>query len=95
MNTRAAKGPNGYKVLGTRPIRHDGFEKVTGQARYGADINLPGILHDKVLRCPHAQARIKSIDTIRPLALDEAKAVVTAADLPQLSGRPVASHAGR
>ena len=34
-----------YNVVGTRPIRQDGAEKVTGRARYGADINLPGLLH--------------------------------------------------
>jgi len=33
-----------FKVVGTRPIRHDGIDKVTGRARYGADISLPGML---------------------------------------------------
>src|SRR5262245_37233263 len=51
-----------FKVVGTRPIRHDGIDKVTGRARYGADIALPGMLHGKVLRSPHAHARIVSID---------------------------------
>ena len=60
---------SGFKVLGTRPIRQDGLEKVTGQARYGADINLPGMLHGKILRSPYAHARIKSIDATRALAL--------------------------
>ena len=78
-----------FKVLGTRPIRHDALDKVTGQARYGADIHLPGMLHGKVLRSPHAHARIKSIDTSRALDLPGVKAVATSADLPQLSGRPV------
>ena len=49
-----------YKVVGTRPIRHDGADKVTGLARYSADLNLPGMLYGKVLRSPHAHARIKS-----------------------------------
>ena len=51
-----------FKVIGTRPIRHDGVDKVTGRAKYGADISLPGMLHGKVLRSPHAHARVKSID---------------------------------
>ena len=78
-----------YKVLGTRPIRHDALEKVTGQARYGADIRLPGLLHGKILRSPHAHAWIKSIDASAALKLPGVKAVVTSADLPELSGRPV------
>ena len=76
-----------YKVIGTRPIRHDGLEKVTGQARYGADISLPGMLHGKVLRSPHAHARIKSIDASRALALPGVKAVITSAEFPQPSGK--------
>jgi xanthine dehydrogenase molybdenum-binding subunit len=49
-----------YEVVGTRPIRHDRVEKVTGQAHYGADIRLPGMLYGKVLRSLHAHARIGS-----------------------------------
>ena len=52
-----------YKVIGTRPIRHDGVDKVTGAAQYGADITLPGMLYGRVLRSPHAHAKILSIDT--------------------------------
>jgi CO/xanthine dehydrogenase Mo-binding subunit len=73
-----------FKVIGTRPIRHDGVEKVTGRAKYGADISLPGLLHGKVLRSPHAHARIKSIDTAAALALPGVKAVVTGADFPEV-----------
>ena len=51
-----------FKVIGTRPIRHDGIDKVTGRAAYGADIHFPDMLHGKVLRSPYAHARIKSID---------------------------------
>ena len=72
----------GYKVIGSRPIRHDGVDKVTGRARYGADINLPGALHGKILRSPHGHARIRSIDTSRAEALPDVKAVVTGADVP-------------
>ena len=41
-----------YNVVGSRPIRHDGADKVTGRARYGADISLPGMLYGKILRSP-------------------------------------------
>ena len=52
-----------FKVVGTRPVRHDGTDKVTGRAKYGADFDSAGLLYAKVLRSPHAHARIKSIDT--------------------------------
>ena len=71
-----------YKVIGTRPIRHDGADKVTGRAQYGADFQMSGLLHGKVLRSPHAHARIKSIDTSKAEALPGVKAVVTSKDLP-------------
>jgi xanthine dehydrogenase molybdenum-binding subunit len=76
-----------YKVIGTRPVRHDGVDKVTGRALYGADIHLPGLLHGKILRSPHAHARIKSIRTEKAEALAGVKAVVTAADLPDMGDR--------
>ncbi len=76
-----------YEVVGTRPVRHDGAEKVTGRARYGADINPPGLLFAKVLRSPHAHARIKSIDTSKAETLPGVRAVVTSAELPQPRGR--------
>jgi xanthine dehydrogenase molybdenum-binding subunit len=78
-----------YKVVGKRPIRHDGAEKVTGQARYGADITLPGMLYGKILRSPHPHARIKSIDTRHAEELPGVHAVITAADLAQPSPRLV------
>ena len=78
-----------YSVVGTRPIRHDGADKVTGRARYGADINLPGMLYGKVMRSPHAHARIKSIDTSRALAFPGVKAVVTSDEMAQPSGNIV------
>jgi CO/xanthine dehydrogenase Mo-binding subunit len=71
-----------YKVIGTRPIRHDGTDKVTGRAIYGADVKISGLLHGKILRSPHAHARIRAIDVSRALALPGVKAVVTAKDLP-------------
>ena len=75
-----------YKVVGTRPIRHDGVDKVTGKALYGADVRLAGMLHGKVLRSPHAHARIKSIDTSKAQAHPAVRAVVTAEDLGPVSG---------
>ena len=78
---------NDYKVIGTRPIRHDGTDKVTGRAIYGADVYMAGTLHGKVLRSPHAHARIRSIDTSRALKLDGVKAVVTSKDLPELADK--------
>jgi CO/xanthine dehydrogenase Mo-binding subunit len=73
-----------FKVIGTRPIRHDGLEKVTGRAKYGADYALPGMLHGKVLRSPHAHARIRSIKFDKALTLPGVKAVITAKDFPEL-----------
>jgi CO/xanthine dehydrogenase Mo-binding subunit len=71
-----------YRVVGKRPIRPDGVDKVTGRAQYGADVRLTGLLHSKVLRSPHAHARIKSIDTSKAEAYPGVKAVVTSRDLP-------------
>ena len=72
-----------FDVVGTRPIRHDGADKVTGKAQYGADVFPTGLLHAKWLRSPHAHARIKSVDTSRAEALPGVRAVVTGADLPE------------
>ncbi|MBT4136742.1 MAG: xanthine dehydrogenase family protein molybdopterin-binding subunit [Candidatus Latescibacteria bacterium] len=75
-------GITDYKVIGTRPIRHDGVDKVTGRAKYGADIDLAGMLHGKVLRSPHAHARIKSIDISKAEAHPGVRSVITVKDLP-------------
>jgi len=71
------------KVVGTSPVRPDGVPKVTGLAQYGADFSLPGMLWGKILRSPHAHARIRSIDTSKAQALQGVKAVMTSADLPE------------
>ena len=71
-----------YAVVGKRPVRPDGVDKVTGRAQYGADIRLTGLLAGKTLRSPYAHARIKSLDTSAAAALPGVYAVVTAADLP-------------
>ncbi|HEY2047955.1 MAG TPA: hypothetical protein VGH03_01325, partial [Caulobacteraceae bacterium] len=72
------------KIVGTRPVRPDGADKVTGRALYGADLALPGMLVGKVARSPYAHARIVSIDTRKARALPGVKAIVTAADFPDL-----------
>ena len=74
-----------FNVVGSRPVRPDGADKVTGRARYGADTNLPGLLHGKILRSPHAHAVIKSVDTSAAEALPGVHAVVTSADWPETS----------
>ena len=73
-----------YDVVGTRPIRHDGVDKVIGAAKYGADIQLSGMLHGKVLRSPHAHARVKSVNVSAALNHPGIKAVITASDLSPL-----------
>ena len=72
-----------FRWVGTRPIRHDGVDKVTVRANFGADLALQGMLWGKILRSPHAHARIVRIDTRRAEALDGVKAVATSADLPE------------
>jgi CO/xanthine dehydrogenase Mo-binding subunit len=78
-----------YKVIGTRPIRHDGTDKVTGRALYGADLQMAGLLHGRVLRSPHAHARIRGIDVSKAQQLPGVEAVVTAADFPDVGDKIV------
>jgi CO/xanthine dehydrogenase Mo-binding subunit len=72
------------EVVGKRLPRVDARERVTGQAIYPADLALPGTVHAKLLRSPHAHARIRGIDTARATALKGVLAVVTSADFPEL-----------
>ena len=83
----AAASSQDFKVIGTRPVRHDGVDKVTGRAKYGADYSFPGMLHGKVLRSPYAHARIKSINIDKALAFAGVKAIVIGAELPELPNR--------
>lgn len=76
-----------FKYIGTRPIRHDGVDKVTGRANYGADLTLPGMLHGAVLRSPHAHARIVSIDTSAAEAVAGVKAIVTGKDFRETTAK--------
>jgi CO/xanthine dehydrogenase Mo-binding subunit len=78
---RHTNGHAKYKVIGTRPVRHDGVDKVTGRARYGADIHPSGLLYGVVLRSPHAHARIRSIDTSKAATVPGVRAIVTNKDL--------------
>ena len=80
------------KYVGTRPVRPDGVDKVTGRAKFGADFSLPGMLVGRVLRSPHAHARIRSIDTSKARALTGVKAVVTR---DEIAGDPEPVGAGR
>jgi CO/xanthine dehydrogenase Mo-binding subunit len=75
-----------FTSVGTRPLRPDGIDKVTGRARYGADFNMAGQLVGRILRSPHAHAVIRKIDTSKAEKLAGVKAVITAADLPDLTG---------
>jgi CO/xanthine dehydrogenase Mo-binding subunit len=76
-----------FQVVGTRPVRHDGVDKVTGRAAYGADLSLPGMLHGTVLRSPYAHARIVSIDTREAEAMPGVKAVITGSDIPETTAK--------
>ncbi|TMQ34486.1 MAG: xanthine dehydrogenase family protein molybdopterin-binding subunit, partial [Planctomycetota bacterium] len=76
-----------YRVIGTRPIRHDGVDKVTGRAVYGGDVQMAGLLHGRVLRSPHAHARIRGIHVHKALALAGVEAVVTGEDMPEAGTR--------
>ena len=75
-----------YKIVGQRPVRPDGVDKVTGRARFGADMTAPGMLWGVMLRSPHAHARIVKIDASRAEALPGVHSVVTRADFPEESG---------
>ncbi|MBV9858827.1 MAG: xanthine dehydrogenase family protein molybdopterin-binding subunit [Alphaproteobacteria bacterium] len=72
------------KIVGSRPIRPDGVDKVTGRASFGADLSMPGMIWGKVKRSPHAHARILSINTEKAAALPGVKAIITRADFPDV-----------
>lgn len=74
-----------FRLIGSRPIRPDGADKVTGRAQFGADVSLPGALHGAVLRSSYAHARILRIDVSKALAIGGVKAIVTAADMPEIA----------
>src|SRR5690349_20461265 len=72
------------EVIGKRLPRVDAKERVTGQAIYPADMTLPGMVHARLMRSPHAHARILRIDTSKAAALKGVLAVATAEDFPEL-----------
>ena len=80
-------GNGEYRVLGTRPVRHDGADKVTGKAVYTADVQLPGMLRGFILRSPIAHGLIKSIDTSAAKATPGVHAVITSADMPEVGDK--------
>ncbi|RWP01051.1 MAG: xanthine dehydrogenase family protein molybdopterin-binding subunit [Mesorhizobium sp.] len=92
MNFDPRYSGRNFTSVGTRPIRPDGVDKVTGRARYGADFNMAGQLVGRVLRSPHAHATIRKIDTSKAEKLPGVKAVITAADLPDLTDGDAAMY---
>jgi CO/xanthine dehydrogenase Mo-binding subunit len=77
------------KIVGSSPVKHDGLDKVTGRAKFGADYFLPGMLVGRVLRSPHAHALVRSIDISAAEALPGVKAVITRNDFPEIkAGTP-------
>jgi len=77
-----APWPEGFRVVGRPQRKIDGLAKATGAALYADDLVLPGMLHAKILRSPHAHARIAGIDARAALALPGVHAVLTGKDLP-------------
>jgi CO/xanthine dehydrogenase Mo-binding subunit len=87
-------GTSGQRVVGTRPIRPDGVDKVTGRAVFGVDARLPNMLEGRIKRSPHPHARILGIDTSKARALKGVKAVVTSADFVDLPAEVSAAGDG-
>ena len=82
-----------FKYVGHNVARVDGWEKVTGQAKFVGDIAVPGMLYGKILRSTYPHAHIRAIDATQAEALPGVVAVLTAADIgdlhPIYNGRPV------
>jgi len=83
-----------FKAIGTRPIRPDGVDKVTGRAQFGADLNLPNMIHGRVLRSPHAHARIRSIKLDAARAMPGVYSVVCGADFPEAGHGEIGGEGG-
>ncbi|MEM9459715.1 MAG: molybdopterin cofactor-binding domain-containing protein [Myxococcota bacterium] len=71
-------------LVGARQARPDAYAKVTGAARYTADIAVPGMIYGKIKRSPIAHARVVRVDTARAEALEGVLAVLTPADVPSV-----------
>jgi 4-hydroxybenzoyl-CoA reductase subunit alpha len=78
------KGKETFSVIGQPLPKIDAWAKVTGETRYADDLVLPRLAHGKLLRSPHAHARIVGIDTTRARALPGVYAVITGHDLPRV-----------
>ena len=83
------KQQSNFKVIGTRPVRHDGFDKVTGRAIYAGDVKLPGLIWGALARSPHAHAKIKSIDTSAAEKIDGVLAIITSKDMPETEDKMI------
>ena len=70
-------------VAGTSVVRRDLEVKLTGEARYTADLKLPGMLHGAILRSPHPHADVLSVDASEALSLPGVHAVLTPFNAPQ------------
>ena len=90
----APESKRAFRLVGTRPVRPDGVDKVTGKALYGPDFVAAGMIHGAILRSPHPHARIKAIDTSKAEALAGVKAVVTGADFPSSASHEIALGEG-
>ena len=85
----------GYKWVGTRPIRHDGLDKVTGRARFGADMAMPGDARRPRAQVSARARNIVSIDTSAAEKMDGVKAIVTGTDFPLLEHDAAQGGEGR
>lgn len=90
----AGKETREFKFIGSRPVRPDGVDKVTGRAQFGADLNLPNMLYGRVLRSPHAHARIKSVDVSAAKAIPGVYAAISGADFPGAKSGDIGGEGG-
>src|SRR4051794_41005687 len=91
MSANPDSPPDSY--IGARLTRPDGPAKVTGEARYAADLSLPGALHVRLVLSPYAHARIVNVEAQAALAIPGVVAVLTAADLAPFVKSPASSRA--
>ena len=84
MYSEAVAMKKGFHVVGKRQPKIEAIEKATGQLKYTSDIFFPNSLHAKILRSPHAHAKIKSIDTSKAKELKGVKDVITYEDVPKI-----------
>ena len=78
----APDATSGFRFVGRRTRRADAPERLTGRLRFTNDLQMPGALHVRFVRSPHAAARIASIDASEAMAIPGVVAVLTARDLP-------------